>query len=159
TSKRLTLIAKQRELAGKLHDAVDALDRDDNQERKLRKTDIVKTDPRDAAPLRGGMSLALLRLAGTETKDWTLDCAGELTLSGPDRINLEKDLHALWGRQLLPRWRSAEPDARGDALNRLASPWELEEIVGAADRDWSCVRQAKLRESYVQWLKTSYQSE
>jgi hypothetical protein len=159
TPKRLTLIAKQRELAAKLHDALDALDRDDNQERKLRKSDIVKTDPRDTAPLRGGMSLALLRLAGTETKDWGLDCAGELTLSGPERINLEKDLHAMWGRQLLPRWRSAEPDARGDALNRMASPWEQEEIVGAADRDWSCVRQAKLRESYVQWLKTCYQTE
>ncbi len=157
--QRASLLGKYRENAQKLHDAADELDQEDNRQRRLVKFPaVVKGTERNAASLRAGMALALMRVTGADVKSKTTCPPGSAALTPRDTDVLEKRLNEMWGRQFLERWRGAEPNAAGDAVDRLVSPWELEEIVGAADRDCSCVWHEKLRESYLDWLKGCWQS-
>ena len=72
---------------------------------------------------------------------------------------LEKAVHALWGKELLERWRAANVTPAGDVLNRLISPWDWQANLGADQRDASLLLHRKLRNAYLHWLAADYQAE
>jgi hypothetical protein len=158
SAKRGELADKQRRLAVKLHEATDKLDQEDIQAaRSPRPADWPAAATERSAPLlRAKTSLALAGLAGEDKKDLPTD---QPNVSEREVNVLEKALHALWGSELLDRWRTSRPTPANDVLNRLISPWDWNAKVGAAQRDASLLLQKDQRKSYLRWLAANYQAE
>ena len=141
--ERADLSNKLRTAAKKLHDDTET---DDPR--------VANASAKSTGLVRGQMSRDLLRLAGVDTdgRDFVWPAQKE-----PGSLSAwERTLHHWWGKNgIVKRWHDAPPDRRGDALNRLVSPWDAQ----LKDEDLSRQWQRKLRDDYLQWLQEQFESE
>jgi hypothetical protein len=160
SAQRADLASRQRQLAAKLHAQADKLDQADLESVLAPHRGDAVAQVRTCPALRLRISLALLRLAGVDAQDRKLDLpADNATLTSREWTAFETTLQQGWGAALAGRWRNAQADAAGDAVNRLVSPWESDDRPNPAQRDVSFVLQKDLRKQYLQWLAGRLQAE
>ncbi len=142
-AERADLTKKLRESAKKLNEGTDKSDQPAPQAEDLKSGQVLAE-----------MSLALLVLAGIESKDPDLRLPA---LKDPLKFPLrEKKLHALWGTDgIVKQLREALPDRRGHALSCLVSAWD----PGARGDDLSRRWQTRLREEHTEWLRAQIDRE
>jgi hypothetical protein len=146
---RADLLDKQRKLAVKLHEEAEG----DNP------PDTPAYSARIVAPMRGRMSLALLRLAGIDVDPKILDLAKKTQVNSAELATLERSLQELWGRDFPDPWRKGISRSAADRINRLRSPWDQQRRADLLDNDPTRRLQLHQREEFARWLRASYQAE
>ncbi len=156
--ERAALMARQRELAAKLHEATEKQDQDDNEAGRIAALPDVRQ--RDNLGLtRAFMSLALLRLGKFDFKGKKIAIPVVGNSNSRELADLETQLQASWSEVLPKQWQTARPGYVADALNRTVSPWAMERRSGAVEKDASWMLQSQLRDAFVQWLLERYEAE
>jgi hypothetical protein len=158
-TERTTLLAKQKALAAKRHEAAVQMDAEDNELRRVQSLADARRRDADAGVglIRARMALERMRLSGFESKDrLVLPADGEMTAQEWTRV--ERSLREMQATELRAALRSAKSLRHADALNRIVSPWESEGRE-ELEREPSRRFQQKQRADFFQWLQARYQAE
>ncbi|MBM3993840.1 MAG: hypothetical protein FJ303_06765 [Planctomycetes bacterium] len=155
---RANLVKKARDLSQKLQTETDERDQDDNRQRNVSRLPTeTKSNSLTVALARAKMSIALLRLAGFESKDKNVVHPATAERSTPRQLaEFERALQSAWSRELITQWRDAKTPERAEILDRIASPWAIE--TGAISKRAS-ERRTQARAAFAEWLAGRYRAE